>query len=91
MQTLDRRVQVLFDADRYAALEEWAITEKRSVGSLIRDAVDASLAARVPGRRAAFMRLMQQVEEHSDLGPPPTLAEWQAVKNSTAEALDWIP
>jgi hypothetical protein len=51
---LSRRTQVLLDQDQYARLEQRARETDRSVGAVIREAIDTALpAARWPTRHEA--------------------------------------
>jgi len=56
--SLDRRLQLLLDEDRYARIAAIAERERRSVASVIRDAIDAHTAAS-PDRRAAAWTLIR--------------------------------
>ena len=76
MATLDRRVQVLFDPARYAALEAEAAAERQSVAALIREAVDERLSRNKKSRRDALERLLASADE---TGPP---IDWEEEKES---------
>ena len=78
MPTFERRVQVLFDPAQYAALEAEAATEHRSVGALIREAVDDRLARRKSDARAALDRLFSSGDEAPGHGP----IDWAAEKDA---------
>lgn len=78
---LHRRTQVLLDDDRYARLELTARASGRSVGAVIRDAIDAKFARDDLSQRrrgAADLLLAQPLP----LDPEP---DWAVVK---AEMLD---
>jgi hypothetical protein len=89
MPMLDRRVQVLFSADQYEALKRLARAESRSVGAVIREAVDTRLDPDRAKRMAAWERLMERAKAH----PTPAIEDWEAVKDSFErdEYLDQIP
>lgn len=78
MATLDRRVQVLFDPARYAALEAEAAAERQSVAAVIREAVDERLARNNASRREALERLFARADEQPDSGP----IDWAEEKES---------
>lgn len=54
----DRRVEVLFDEREYAMLEERARATRRSVGSLIREAVTEYVASPSPEERLKALEWM---------------------------------
>jgi hypothetical protein len=88
MQVLDRRVQVLFDQDSYDRLTTAAAQQSRSVGSLVRAAVDEALRTGLDRRREAFDRLMERADQDGAASgevPPFTLEEWMATKNDMHE------
>jgi predicted DNA-binding protein len=66
MSGLTRRTQILLDEERYRRLQEQADESGRSVGSVIREAIDAKLGGDERARRRveAGRRLLAQ--------PPPT-------------------
>lgn len=63
MATLQRRVQVLFDPDKYERLESLARSENRSVGSVVRELVDDHLAQAPNERVAALRRFLSMTSE----------------------------
>lgn len=62
MSTLDRRVQVLFDPARYAALEAEAAAQRKSVGAVIREAVEERLGRTRATRLEALERLLASAD-----------------------------
>ncbi|MFD4422481.1 ribbon-helix-helix protein, CopG family [Agromyces sp. NPDC058484] len=76
MATLERRVQVLFDAERYAELEAEAAASRQSVGALIREAVDDRLARRRRTAREALAELWAS----ADARPTRGAIDWSAEK-----------
>ena len=76
---LKKRVEILFDPKEYRLLEERARVEGRSVGSLIREAVEKyCLRPSEEERREAFHWLLsQEMDIDSD---------WEQVKKEIAEA-----
>ena len=77
MATLERRVQVLFDEERYERLVEEAKAERTSVGALIREAVDERLNRRRADAKAALERLFARADEH-----PQPMDDWTSVKDA---------
>lgn len=76
MATLDRRVQILLDPAKYAALEHEASVHKQSVASLIREAVDERLKRSKQTKVEALERLLSS----ADVTGPPIV--WEEVKDS---------
>jgi hypothetical protein len=81
MPVLERRVEVLFDPEVYERVEQLAAREGRSVGSVIRNAVDARLKEQDEARLAAIESIRRRAA--LDDGPAMTLEEWQSIKNDT--------
>ncbi len=65
MTVLDRRVQVLFDPERFADLQAEAQACHLSVGALIREAVDD----RLDRRRRDALRSLEEVWASADEHP----------------------
>ena len=78
MSVLERRVPVLFDPEKYAALEQVARSENKSVGAVIRDAVDEKLARRSSASTAVVKAMFQRADAH----PVPAITDWDEVKDS---------
>ena len=57
--SLDRRLQLLLDEERYARVEAIARRERRSVASVIREAIDAHTSSSPDRRAAAWARILQ--------------------------------
>ena len=75
---LKKRVEVLFEEDKYSYLEHLARREKTSVGKLIREAVEkVYLDADLERRRAAVKRIMSA---NLDLG-----GDWEDIKKEMEE------
>jgi hypothetical protein len=55
---LDRRLQILLDDERYERLSRRATESGRSIGWLVREAIDARYPAFDPERRAAADRIL---------------------------------
>jgi hypothetical protein len=88
MATLERRVQVLFDSEQYAALEAEAAAMHLSVGALIREAVDERLARRRRDARAALDALWAS----GDAVPTPGVIDWVAELNAAdRDSLENVP
>lgn len=71
MSILERRLQVLIDAERYASLEQESRSTGRSVGSIVRSALDAHFSQRlvVERRARAAERLLARTAEVSEREP----------------------
>lgn len=84
MSVLEKRLQVLIDEERFARLEAESQATGRSIGSIVRDAIDVRLAEsndRVR-RRAAGARLLAATAEASGREP-----DWADTKVELEEAL----
>jgi hypothetical protein len=77
MATLERRVPVLFEPDQYAALLHLARAEGRSVGAVVREAVDQRLSTRRDGRRAVAEQLIASARRQTGQAP---MEPWEDVK-----------
>lgn len=77
MSLLERRLQVLLDADRFARLEAESRSTGKSVGSIVRGAIDLHFAAEdaVDVRAAAAARLLAATEQPVGVEP-----EWRESK-----------
>ncbi|MDR0593965.1 MAG: hypothetical protein LBG60_12055 [Bifidobacteriaceae bacterium] len=82
MAVLERRVQVLFDPDRYRLLETMAKRTGSSVGALVRNAVDAMVEARLADDRSARLAALERLWASGDAAPHPAPTDWEAVKDS---------
>lgn len=76
LATFDRRVQILLDPARYAALEHGASVHRQSVASLIREAVDERLRR----SRQTKMEALERLLSSADVTGPPIM--WEKVKDS---------
>lgn len=78
---LKKRVEVLFDPAEYRRLEEIARSQQRSVGSIVREAVEKYVVRPTDEeRRKAFEWLLsQEMDIESD---------WEKVKEEIAQARD---
>ena len=80
---LSERTQVLLTPEQRARLERIAVREGRSLGAVIRDAVDAYTLPRVRPRRDALRSLIA-------LGAP--VADWDVMKAEIERGvLGWPP
>jgi len=77
MATLDRRVQVLFDAEEFGLVQALALRQGLSVGAVIRASVRTTLGNPDSRREEALIRLL----ERADATPTEPIADWQAVKD----------
>lgn len=71
--SLDRRLQLLLDEERYARVAAIAERERRSVASVIREAIDAHTSASPDRRAAAWARILE-----ADPMPVPSPADLHA-------------
>jgi predicted DNA-binding protein len=62
MSVLDRRVQILLDAERYEHLEREASSRGQSVAAIIREAIDSRLATHDAPRQAAADYLLASAD-----------------------------
>lgn len=85
MATLEKRVQVLFDPERYQRLEAAARESGVSVGAYIRDAVDERLDSERNARLAALEELFARVDEQPADYPA---LDWEAAKADSERELD---
>lgn len=69
MATLERRVQLLLDPDRYEALQREARTTHRSVAAVIRESIDERLDRGGRAREAAVQRLLELADRNKDEAP----------------------
>lgn len=84
MATLERRVQVLFDPERYKELEAAARDAGMSVGAFIREAIDERLAERSTDRLAILKELFAQ----ADSVPQRPLPDWEELKADYENEMD---
>ncbi len=87
MSVLDRRVQLLLDQERYAALEREAQASHRSVAAVIREAIDARLDHGAAARRAAARRFLASVDP-DDAPAVDWEVEKAAIENDMLRGLD---
>ncbi|HVA87274.1 MAG TPA: ribbon-helix-helix protein, CopG family [Candidatus Saccharimonadales bacterium] len=76
---LTERTQVLLTPGQRARLERIAARERRSVGAVIRDAVDAYTLPRARPRQEAF-------ESLTSIGAP--VDDWERMKDEIARGAD---
>ena len=69
---LSKRVEVLFDPKQYASLEEEARRREKSVGALVREAVDRQFLQ--PTRRQKLAALRRLTSQQMDWPP------WEELK-----------
>ncbi|MDR1188862.1 MAG: hypothetical protein LBK95_15685 [Bifidobacteriaceae bacterium] len=81
MSAHDRRAQILFAPEQYEALETLASSQRRSVGSLVREAVDNLVARQRHDRRAAFKAFLTSISLDGQTGM--TLEQWREDKTLT--------
>ena len=76
-------MQILLDPRQYDALEREARARNQSVGSIIRESIDARFGADLSKRRAALARLLASAD-----GPDaPPMGEWADIKRELEEDL----
>ena len=81
---LEKRVEVLFDKEKFSYLEHLAKREKTSVGKLIREAVaTVYLEKEVDKRRGALKRILEM--EPVDFGPNWADTSWEEFEEQMEE------
>ena len=81
---LEKRVEVLFDKEKFTYLQQKAKEEKTSVGHLVREAVATVYMAKdVDKRRGAIKRILEM--EPVDFGPNWAETTWEEFKEEMAE------
>lgn len=81
---LEKRVEVLFDKDKFTYLQRKAKEEKTSVGNLIREAVETvDIEKDVGKRRGAIKRILEM--EPVDFGPNWAETTWEEFKREIEE------
>ena len=81
---LEKRVEVLFDKEKFTYLQQKAKEEKTSVGHLVREAVATVYMAKdVDKRRGALKRMLEM--EPVDFGPNWAETTWEEFKEEIAE------
>ena len=81
---LEKRVEVLFEKEKFTYLQRKAKEEKTSVGHLIRGAVEvAYLAKDIEKRRGAIKRILEM--EPVDFGPDWAETTWEEFEEEMAE------
>lgn len=77
MATLDKRVQVLFDPERYAILEAEARASGVSVGAFIREAVDLRISEEAERVRSSWQALWDRFDALPERYPA---TDWEEMK-----------
>ena len=81
---LKKRVEVLFEEEKFTYLQRKAKEEKTSVGHLVREAVATVYMAKdVDKRRGAIKRILEM--EPVDFGPNWAETTWEEFKEEIAE------
>lgn len=80
MPTLNRRLQILVDQDRYARLERRARERGTSVATLVREALDLAYPATDQQRWSAIDRLLEAA--------PIDLGDWEQLSAEIESGLD---
>ncbi|MGC5627699.1 hypothetical protein ACPYO6_05555 [Georgenia sp. Z1344] len=83
MSQLERRLQVLLDAERHERLEREARESGRSVASIVRDAIDLRLRGAYDARADAGRRLMAEYSDEAATEP-----DWAGSKAALEHDLD---
>lgn len=78
---LKKRVEILFDPTEYRRLEQKARTEKRSVGSVVREAVEKYVIRPTDEERRKAFEWLRSQEMDID-------SDWEQVKKEIADARD---
>jgi hypothetical protein len=77
MATLTKRVQVLLDPFQYQRLDEIARQRNRSVGALIREAIDQVYLQDAAAERVASVRALAAMELQA--------ADWEQMERESVE------
>lgn len=77
MSTLERRLQLLLDQERYERVAAEAKESGRSVNAVIREAIDAHYPPGAEARSVAWQRFFDLTDSHQS-GPAETLEEIKA-------------
>ena len=81
---LEKRVEVLFDKEKFTYLQQKAKEEKTSVGHLVREAVaTVYMTKETETRRGAIKRILEM--EPVDFGPNWADTSWEEFKEEIAE------
>ncbi len=87
MATLDKRVQVLFDPERYAALEAEARARGMSAGALIRFATEHLLDAQQNDARDGLRAMFARADEDARQSNYPPF-DWDEAKEAYEREMD---
>ena len=79
MATLTKRVQVLLDPFQYQRLDEIARQRNRSVGALIREAIDQVYLQDAVAERVASVRALAAMELQA--------ADWEQMERESVEEI----
>ncbi|QOR70702.1 antitoxin [Ruania alkalisoli] len=85
MSVLEKRLQVLLDDDRFERLAAESARSGRSVGSIVRAAIDLHFSTEdvAAARSAAARRLLERTSEPNDVEP-----DWADTKAALEAQLD---
>lgn len=84
MSTLERRIQLLLDQERYDRVAAEAKRTGRSVNAVIREAIDTHYPSETEARNAALREFLAMTAE-----PEPGAPEsWEDIKASLSEMYD---
>ncbi len=84
---LTRRTQILLDEERHASLRRRAAASGRSVGDLIREAIDLQLADEEENARAAAGARERALESFM-AAEPMAIADWPGIELELEGALE---
>jgi hypothetical protein len=79
MSVLEKRLQVLIDAERWDRLEAEAARTGRSIGAIVRSAIDLKFAGAGSVRAAAAHRLLEAAQVSAD--------DWDSTKRALQDEL----
>jgi Ribbon-helix-helix protein, copG family len=82
MSTLERRLQILLDQERYSKVEEEAARSGRSVAAVIREAIDLRFAPGASARSAAAVEFLAMTSAPTEPGE-----DWSDMKAAMAADL----
>ncbi|MFT4232976.1 MAG: hypothetical protein QM606_09410 [Leucobacter sp.] len=87
MATLQRRVQVLFDPERYEQVEAAARARGMSAGAFIREAVDARIESERNDAERILAEMFARADAFAAAHPSPP-EEWEDIKAEWEREMD---
>ncbi len=76
---LTKKVMILFEPDKYKKLEEQAFIQKKSVGSLVREAVEKIVLKEETSKEKKIKAAMQLISAEEDI------PEWDEIERKLSK------